>query len=193
MTGYTKKDAKGLSLGQTLPTSTPGGAAPPQAAWPPPATDMPCCGQSDTLRLRGLIKTHSAATLTPSAPQRSLVLVKQVWSAVRQVRARACTGTVSRLCGSARAPARGGGRPGSLGGGWMSPGPSDLTSTRWPRTSLAWDCLLQPDHSLLGGASRPRWQPSGWGRTPGIGGWAHWGHAPAPEWCSGLYRWPRCP
>lgn len=126
-----KEGCKGLEPGADPAHVCPRQSCPPpQAAWPPPATDMPCCGQSDTLRLRGLIKTHSAATLTPSAPQRSLVLVKQVWSAVRQVRARACTGTVSRLCGSARAPARGGGRPGSLGGGWMSPGPSDLTSTR---------------------------------------------------------------
>lgn len=82
MTGYKKKDAKGRSLGQTLPTSAPGGVPPTQAAWPPPATDMPCCGQSDTLRLRGLIKMRSVATVTSSSPQRSLVLVKQVWSAV---------------------------------------------------------------------------------------------------------------
>lgn len=112
---------------------------PPEAAWPPPAADMPHCGQSDALRLRDLIKTRSVATVMPSSPHRSLVLVKQVWSAIRQVASRTCSGAVSRLCGSARASAGGGGRPGGLGGVWMSPGPFDLTSTRWPHTSPARD------------------------------------------------------
>ena len=127
MTGYKKKDAKGWSLGQTLPTSAPGGIHPTQAVWPPPATDMPCCGRSDTLRLRGLIKTCSVATVTSGSPHRSLVLVKQVWSAVWQVTTRTCSGAVSRLCGSARAPAGGGGQPGSLGRVWCH-----LAPLIWP-------------------------------------------------------------
>lgn len=147
MTGY-KEGCKGLESGADPAHVYPQGELPPRLHGPHLQLTCHTVGRV-ALRLRDLIKTRSVATVMPSSPHRSLVLVKQVpvqfgrWRAGHALELWAGfvdqQGLLQRE-GAAR----------EVWGGLDVTWPFDLTSTRWPHTpSPAQDWLLQPDHSLL--------------------------------------------